>query len=205
MSSFLSQLSWRFATKRFDMSKPVAETDLEKIFEAIRMAPTSSGMQPFHVYVVHSTEIKEKLYPASNQQLQVKEAPYLLVFCARLDIIDRVDTYIETISKGDKTEKEKFKMFRQTRRQSLGSKNQADLLMWSSRQAYIALGFGLAACAELEIDSCPMEGFDKDKVTEVLNLPPHMKPLVYLAIGYRAESPSRPKFRFSKEELFTFI
>lgn len=205
MSSFLSQLSWRFATKKFDASKPVAQTDLDKVLEAIRMAPTSLGLQPYHIYVVHSETMKQKLYPVSNKQAQVLEAAYLLVFCVRLDAVERVDAYVDVASRGDKEEKEKLETFRQSRRQSLGSRDERDLLMWASRQVYIALGFGLAACAELGLDSCPMEGFDKDKVDTVLRLPPHLKSLVYLAVGYRAEGPIRPKTRFSKDELTTFV
>lgn len=58
---------------------------------------------------------------------------------------------------------------------------------WADRQTYIAHGFGIAACAELQIDSCPMEGFDPTAVGEILGLPDTQKALVLLPIGYRAE------------------
>ena len=77
---------------------------------------------------------------------------------------------------------------------------------WASKQTYIAHGFAMAACAELEIDSCPMEGFDSTAVGEILGLPATQKAVVMLPIGYRApdEAP-RPKTRFSKEALFTEV
>lgn len=82
----------------------------------------------------------------------------------------------------------------------------ADVFPWSAKQAYIAQGFALAALAELEIDSCPMEGFDPSVVDNILGLPESQKSVVILPIGYRAadESP-RPKSRFTKESLFTTI
>jgi nitroreductase len=82
----------------------------------------------------------------------------------------------------------------------------ADALSWSAKQAYIAQGFALAACAELEIDSCPMEGFDPVAVAQILGVPDHETVVVMLPIGYRAadESP-RPKSRFSRDSLFTEI
>jgi nitroreductase len=79
---------------------------------------------------------------------------------------------------------------------------------WAARQTYIAHGFALAACAELEIDSCPMEGADFDAIGDILGLPETQKALVMLPIGYRAEgeAPRSPqKVRFSKEALFTEV
>lgn len=204
-NTFLSQLNWRFATKRFDAAKPVAQADLDKVLQAIRMAPTSLGLQPFHVYVVQNQEVKQKLYPVSYNQAQVLEAPYLLVFCARLDAMKIIDDYVATASGGDEAARAKLEPFRQARRESLGAHTPEDLLNWSAKQAYIALGFGLAACAELGLDSCPMEGFDKDKADQALGLPPHLKSLAYLAVGYRSEEPTHPKVRSPRDELFTFI
>ncbi len=88
-----------------------------------------------------------------------------------------------------------------------GAKNEADYLTWVSKQAYIAHGFALAAAAELQIDSCAMEGFDPVAVGEILGLPSNHKALVMLPIGYRAEgeAPRGPKVRFPQDSLFTFI
>jgi nitroreductase len=66
----------------------------------------------------------------------------------------------------------------------------------------------MAAAAELEIDSCPMEGFDPVAVGELLGLPDNQKALVMLPIGYRVEGDGPrggKKVRFSKEALFTEI
>lgn len=67
------------------------------------------------------------------------------------------------------------------------AKSPTDYLTWTSKQVYIAHGFALAACAELEIDSCAMEGFDPVAVGEILGLPENQKALVMLPIGYRSE------------------
>jgi nitroreductase / dihydropteridine reductase len=87
------------------------------------------------------------------------------------------------------------------------SKDEASALIWSAKQAYIAHGFAMAACAEIEIDSCPMEGFDPAAVGEILELPENQKALVMLPIGYRAEgeTPRGKKVRFSREALFTEV
>ncbi len=88
----------------------------------------------------------------------------------------------------------------------LANKSENDLLSWASKQVYIAQGFALAAAAELEIDSCAMEGADFGAVGEILGLPATQKALVMLPIGYRAEGETpRGKVRFSKEALFTEV
>jgi nitroreductase/dihydropteridine reductase len=76
---------------------------------------------------------------------------------------------------------------------------------WAAKQTYIALGFALAACAELGIDSCPMEGFNPAEVDKILNLPENLKTQAFLAVGYRAEGPAQPKVRFPESDIFEKI
>ena len=203
-TTFLSQLDWRFATKKFNPAKSVAPADLAKILRAIRLAPTSLGLQPFHVYVVSDQTLKEKMRPYSFDQAQITDAKYVLVFCADLDIEKKIEAYIKAAAGNGfsaaalQGRQERFKQF-------LAGKNEAELLTWASRSTYIALGFGLAACAELNLDSCPMEGFTPDKIAEVMKLPPSHKPLAFLAVGYRALGPAFTKVRLAETDLFTFV
>jgi nitroreductase len=81
-------------------------------------------------------------------------------------------------------------------------KGMADPLAWASRQTYIALGFGLAACAELGIASCPMEGFSSKDVSSILGLEDNLVPVAYLAVGSDAASDgTHPRFRFPVGDL----
>lgn len=203
--SFLDNLAWRFATKEFDIDKPVSKNNLEKILESIRMAPTSYGLQALHVYVVEDLKTRQTMKAHSFNQAQVDTASYLLVFCARTDANARVDKMIDLMSGGDEAGKEKLKAMEDMMKGSMAKKSAQDMLCWSARQAYIAMGFAMAACAELKVDSCPMEGFVNEEIDKVLELPPHIKSISYLAIGNRKEEPKRPKFRFPNDDLFTHI
>jgi nitroreductase len=81
-------------------------------------------------------------------------------------------------------------------------KNLPDRTTWAAKQAYIALGFGLAAATEEQIASCPMEGFNTGEVAKLLKLPKNQTPCVYLAVGEKAEnSEEHPRFRFPKSDL----
>lgn len=202
--SFLSQLDWRYATKAFDPEKKVSEADLEKILHAIRMAPSSFGLQPFHVIVLTDPALRETLKPVSFHQAQLSDASFVLLFCARTDITSRPDEYVDGVSQGNEDVKQSMNAYKGMMVGSIQSKSEAERVAWSARQAYLALGFGLAACAELGIDACPMEGFDTKAVGEILGLPEQkLEALAYLSIGYRKDAPTPPKFRFSSEDLFS--
>lgn len=201
--TFLSQLDWRFATKLFDASKTVPEEQFQKILHAIHMAPTSFGLQPFHVFIVRDEDVKQKISQAAFGQPQPKDAPVTLVFCADSDVSAKINTYIETASGGDAAIKESMSSLRDMVNQGIGSASEEQRFAWAAKQAYIALGFGMAACAELGIDSCPMEGFNPQVVDETLRLPTHLRSIALLSIGFRAAEPTRKKVRLTDTELFS--
>ncbi|NCP66919.1 NAD(P)H-dependent oxidoreductase [bacterium] len=201
--SFLNNLEWRHATKIFDTEKKVSDSDFEKIKEAIQMTPTSFGLEPFHVKIVTDQAVKDKIQPVSWDQPQVGSCSHLLVFCARTDWESRINDYFEMASGGKAEIKEKMNPYEQMMRGALKDRTEHQILDWARNQAYIAHGFALAACAELKIDSCPMEGFDNEAVNKILGLPNHMKSVVMMPIGYRTEDPHHGKVRYPESDLFS--
>lgn len=201
--TFLKNLNWRHATKNFDTSKKVSDADLAQLKEAIVMTPTSFGLEPFHVRVVSDQAIKDQIQPVAWDQPQIGACSHLLVFCARTDAMDRINQYFEIASGGSAEVREKMKGYEDLIRGSLEPRSPEQILDWATRQTYIAHGFALAALAELQIDSCPMEGFDPAAVDKILNLPDHLKSVVMLPIGYRTEDPHHPKVRYPASDLFS--
>lgn len=195
--SFLSNLEWRYAAKKFDTTKKVSDADLEKITEAIRLTPTSFGMQPYHFYIVTNQEKKDAIQAAAWNQSQVGTSSHLIVMCARNDLLAVKDEYFDAMSGGNAEVRASLKGFEDMVTGFIPHSSPE----WAKKQVYIAQGFALAACAELQIDSCPMEGFDAAKVHEILGLPSNLDVAVMLPIGYRAvDEHPRPKFRFTKEK-----
>jgi hypothetical protein len=79
---------------------------------------------------------------------------------------------------------------------------------WAKHQAYIALGFALAAATEAKIATCPMEGFDPSGISAALDLPHTLVPAVLLAVGYESTAPeSTPyvRFRFPEADLIQHV
>jgi nitroreductase len=205
MTDFLSQLEWRFATDEFDTDKKIPEADLEKILTSIRMAPSSYGLQPYHVFVITNEELRLKLQEKGYDQAHISEASHYLVFCSRNDYMDRVDQYVDVSSGGDAEKADKLQGYANVMRRTKEGQSAEDIKLWADRQTYLALGFALAACAELEIDAAPMEGFQPPAYDELLELPEHMKSVVAMSVGYRKNDPKRGKVRFPNEDLFTTL
>jgi len=185
--SFTSSLEWRRAVKHFG----TGDVDATPVLNAMINAPSSFGLQPYKIIAVTNKELKEKLKPVSYNQSQVTECHTLFILCARTDVEARAEEYLK----------------------ATGAEGIRDMLMgfvgylpdkvaWASKQAYIALGFGLAAAAEHKIASCPMEGFNSAEVTKILELPANLVPVVYLAVGEATdEDGTHPRFRFSESDL----
>jgi len=98
--SFLGNLNWRYATKKFDITQKVSDVDLEKITEAIRLTPTSFGLQPYHFYIITNQEIKEKIQAVAWNQSQVGTSSHLLVFAARTDLAANKEEFFALLSGG---------------------------------------------------------------------------------------------------------
>lgn len=205
--SFLNNLQWRFATKKFDPERKVSDADMATIRNAMRYAPASSGLQAaYTIYEVVDPAVRAAVREASYGQPQVTDASHFFVFCGRSDLEARAEVMMHHQSEGDQAKRAALSALENMVRGTAAKYSTPEkAFAWSARQAYIALGFGLAACAEMGIDSCPMEGFDQDAVAKVLALPDHIRPMAYLTVGYRAEGPAFPKFRIPESELFVTV
>jgi nitroreductase / dihydropteridine reductase len=183
--NFIQQLQKRYACKAMN-GKNIPESALNTILESIRLAPTSSGLQPFQVVVVTQKELKEKIKTASFNQSVVTDCSHLLVFAAwdtyTTDRINYMFDLTNTIRGGTN---EGWENYRKQLISSFTSKTNEENFQHAAKQVYIALGFALAAAATEEVDSTPMEGFINDKVDEILNLREKgLKSVAMMTLGY---------------------
>ncbi len=205
----IPSLNWRCATKVFD-TKTIPEKDFDILLESLRLSPSSFGIQPWRFLIIKDKKIREKLLPLSWGQPQVKDASHLILLCARTDVDeDLIRTYITQIAKARKVEPSSLKDYQDMMINFIKSLPQAQREIWAANQVYIALGFLLSAAAQLGIDACPMEGFDRDKANDLLGLKKdHLTAVVMCPVGYRSKDDSYSKLakvRCSKEEIFQTI
>lgn len=205
----MDDLQWRYATKKMDPANPVAAEKVEAILDAIRLAPTSSGLQPFEVLVITDQDIRAKLKDASFGQGQITDSTALLVFAAWDDFTEaRIDIVMEEVAAARGGLTDQIKGYYQGMKDRMIPQGADVNFANTARQTYIALGIALAAAAEQRVDSTPMEGFIPDQYDAILGLREKgLRTTVIMAIGNRdAENDwlaAAPKVRRAKEKLFT--
>ncbi|HEY6914892.1 MAG TPA: NAD(P)H-dependent oxidoreductase [Paludibacter sp.] len=204
--NLIDKLNWRYATKRMNGTK-VPQDKVDKILEAIRLAPTSFGLQGFKVIVIEDEALREQIFNKACQQPQIKEASHVLVFAANRKISqEQVDEYMQLIATTRGISVTDLSGFRAAFDGVVAGTAEQNFV-WTARQAYIAFGVGIAAAALEEVDATPMEGFSADALNEILGLSEqNLGAVTILTLGYRDETndhlANAPKVRKSKENLF---
>ena len=188
MKMLNEKLNWRYATKAMDPAKIVPRAKLDAILQANNLAPTSSGLQPFEVFVVTNAEIRAKIRDAAWNQAQITDSTYLLVFAAWDNYTaERIDAVVNQTHAERGTPMEMLNAYYDNLKASYLPRAAEVNYDHAARQAYIALGVGLVAAAFEEVDATPMEGFNPDAVDEILGLRAKgLRSVSLMPLGYRA-------------------
>jgi len=205
----VSQLRWRFATKKFDPARKIPDNVWAALEEALILTPSSFGLQPWKFVVVSSQSIKDQLPPISWNQNQTRDASHEVVIAAKTGIdVEYIDRYVARTSEITGAPVAALGGFRGM---MVGTLVPAkfDVGQWAAKQGYIALGQLMAAAAMLGIDTCPMEGFLAPKYDELLGLTAEgLTAVLVCPLGYRmADDPYAPrkKVRFAASEIVRHV
>ncbi len=184
----IDRLHWRYATKKMDPSKVVPQEKIDRIIEAARLAPTSSGLQPFEVIVVKSPEVRAQIQPIAWNQAQITDGTALLVFAAWDHYTpERINHMFDLVNTERGFTNEGWENYRQMLLKNYPARDPQVNFEHAARQAYIALGAALIAAAFEEVDATPMEGFDPAKLDEILKLRERgLRSVAIVPLGYRA-------------------
>ena len=207
--TLLTQLRWRYATKKFDPTKKISAADWRALEETLVLAPSSFGLQPWRFIVVSNPAVREKLVPVSWGQRQVADASHLVIFAIKrgLNAAD-VDRFMDRTAEVRNVPAVSLDGFKQMLLGFL-AKPGFDVDAWAARQVYIALGQFMAGAALLGIDACPMEGLEPARYDEILGLEKEgYATVVACPAGYRAADDkyaTLPKVRFAPEQVITRV
>jgi nitroreductase/dihydropteridine reductase len=182
-------MNWRYATKKFDPERVVSEPVIEALLETGNLAATSYGLQPFQFVVIQDQELRDKLVASSYGQRQVADASHVIVIATRTDVdANYISDYISLVEQRRGLEAGTMEDYKNIMIGTMGSMSETERLEWAAKQAYLVLGTMLAACAVLEIDSCPMEGFVPAEYDDLLGLKQqNLHAAVVLPVGYRSD------------------
>jgi nitroreductase/dihydropteridine reductase len=206
----LDKLNWRYAAKAMS-GKEVSQEKIDRIIEAARLAPTSSGLQPFEILVVTNPKIKEEIKAIGWKQSVITDCSHLLVFAAwDTYTADRINKMFDLTNTIRGFENEGWEKYRQMLLNNYPQRSADENFNHAAKQAYIALGMAMVAATFEEVDTTPMEGFDAAALDKILGLKEKgLKSCVLLAVGYRQEDKDwlvkLPKVRKPIEDFVTII
>lgn len=209
---------FRFACKEFDKNKRVSEEDLKFILEVGRLSPSSFGFEPWKFLVIENEDLKEKILPfAWGVQRQMPTLSYLVLILARKkrDMIfssDYIKYMVEDVHNiPEDLAEARIERYRNFQREDFKLlEDDRYIFDWAVMQTYIALGNMMTAAAQIGIDSCPIEGFHRERLEEILEKEGIINREQFgvssmVVFGYRKEDPKRPKTRKSMEEVVEWI
>ena len=207
--SILENLQWRYATKRMTGEK-VNLDNIEILLDSIRMTPSSIGLQPYKVLIIESPAIRQKISTVAYNQPQINECSHLLVFTVWNSLTEELsEEYLELVGKERGVSRESLSTL-VGYLDNLRKLSEDEFYNWASRQAFLALGTALLTAAELRLDSTPMEGFQKEELDLLLELPNYdLRSVVLMALGFRDTQNDwllkMKKVRRPKEDLFLYL
>jgi nitroreductase len=207
----LTQLNWRYATKKFDPTRKISPEDWTVLESALILSPSSYGLQPWKFIVITDHKTREKLFPATWNQRQVLDCSHYIVFAVNTRISeDYIDKHITRTAEVRGGTAQALKRFRDVIVSDIVTGDRAATAKhWATHQAYLALGNLLTSAALMGIDTCPMEGFEPEKYDEILDLAAKsLTSAVCCAAGYRSpddKSASMKKVRFPREQVIHIV
>ena len=206
-NNFTKAMDFRHACKIFDDTKKISDTDMKFILEAGRKSPSSFGMEAWKFLVITNEELKAKLRPACWDQVQLTSCSHLVIILTNINSVKPQSGEPEKRFKRREMPQEKLDFYLNLYATHLTKELSTDenVHHWTSKQTYIAAGNMMTAAAYIGIDSCPIEGFEKEKVEKILGLDTTQHQLaMVLPFGYRINEQSTQQ-RLPFDEVVEFI
>ncbi len=201
----IQALNWRYAVKQFSDER-LNDQRVHDLLTAARMSASAFGLQPYRLVVVNDLNVRKQLLEYSMGQEKVVNCSHLIVFAAQKNVGDEmVDRYIESLAQVRSASIDEFAGMGDHIKRFLAGLSPQQQETWAHEQTYIALGTFLTAAAMMQIDACPMTGFERDGFDEVLGLNKMgLESCVICTLGVRHPedlSASQPKVRYSHADM----
>jgi nitroreductase len=198
-------MKFRHACKSFDASKSIPTEQFDALLEVCRTSPSSFGMEPWRLLVIRDGKLRQALKSSCWNQNQITEASELVIFTTDNDIVRSDSPYVRKMFERRGMPAEMVDVYMGVYKNYLAPIEEDEILLenWTAKQCYIALANMMTFAATLEIDSCPIEGFDKEGVEAILDLPYGHSVAVICAFGYRV-NPQSTQTRLNLKEIVEY-
>jgi nitroreductase len=149
-------------------------------------------MEPWRLLVIRNEKLRKALKSSCWNQNQITEASELVIFTTDNDIVRSDSPYIRKMFERRGMPSEMVDAYVEKYGEFIKPLEEDEILLenWTAKQCYIAMANAMTYAATLEIDSCPIEGFDKEEVEAILDLEYGHSVAVICAFGYRVNAQS---------------
>jgi len=205
--NFLDIMDFRHACKEFDDTKKINDEDIHTIIQSARKSPSSFGMEPWKFLVITNEKLKEEIRPLCWNQVQITSCSHLVIVLAKInDVKPNSGVPLKRFSRRDMPqEKLDFYIDLYSKHLSNTLSSDENIYSWTSKQTYLAVANMMSCAASLKIDSCPIEGFEKENIEKLLKLDTSKYQVsIVLPFGYRKNKQSS-QLRLSFDEVVEFI
>ena len=206
-NKFMDAMNFRHACKIFDETKKISDEDMRFVMESGRKSPSSFGMEAWKFLVITNEALKAKLRPACWDQVQITSCSHLVIVLTGIESVKVESGEVEKRFTRREMPKESLDMYMGLYASHLKETLSSDenIYCWTARQTYIAAANMMTSAAFIGIDSCPIEGFEKEKVEEILELDTSKFQLaMVLPFGYRL-NPQPEQIRLPFNQVVEFI
>lgn len=208
--SLVQAFEWRYATKKYDVTKKVDDAVFADLTETVRLAPSSFGLQPYKFLLVNDKAKLEEISRSAHGQPQITTGAHVMVLAVETNIDEKtVASYINKAAIARQTDRKNLESREQFVNMMINKLDYAQRIAWAEKQAFLAVGVFVAAAAAAGVDASPMEGFDNAAIDKILDLKErNLTSALLFVIGYRSdedEFATIPKVRKPKEEIFQTI
>jgi nitroreductase len=167
----------RRSVKHFDANHKIAEAEINAIISLAMLSPTAFNLQHWRFVIAEDSALREQIKQVAMDQAQVTDASLLIILCADLKAWEKdTQRYWRDAAK----EIQEFMLPAMDGYYRGNDQIQRDEAM---RTCGLAAQTIMLAAKSLGYDSCPMDGFEFDKVAELINLPDDHVIAMFVAIG----------------------
>ncbi len=213
----IDAFNFRHACKSFDNEKKIPDEEFSFIMEAARLSPSSFGFEPWKFLVIQNLEIREQLKPLCwGAQGQLPTASHFVALLARRESsMHHASDYIQNHMKNvnqlpDEVIEVRGGFYKQFQEEYFSlTESPRAMFDWSCKQTYIALGNMMSVAAQVGIDPCPIEGFDREPLEITMAELDLLDRDTFgvscmVAFGYRENEPF-PKTRLQEVDVVEWI
>ncbi|NEU31790.1 nitroreductase family protein [bacterium LRH843] len=193
METFNQLVRERRSASNFIENIPISEKELDEIFRLVQMAPSAFNLQHTNYLVVLDPKLKEDVKEAAYGQYKVGTSSAVIIVLGDKKAFNetgRIYDGLQMLGILSKQEYDQAVQETMSFYETRGEEFQRDDAI---RNASLSAMLFMLAAKNAGWDTCPMIGFDSDRVRQLLNIDEQYEPVLMITIGKEKVQSRKPR------------